>query len=136
MLSQGRVSIREILYLSLFFPERKLIKYTLRSQHNSEYFWDGQFFFHSECETNVLPAVCFEPSSTWYVLLCCNNMHKLQGQEERKSVFKNISMSSFKYSLFVPNIDFSFIELSKLVKRPMPLLSLAESTKMQAYIPY
>jgi len=45
-------------------------------------------------------------------------------------------VSSFQCSLFVPSIDLSSIELSKLVRRPVPLLSLAESTKMQTYIPF
>lgn len=43
-------------------------------------------------------------------------------------------ISSFQCSLFVPSADCSSVELSKLV-RPIPLLSLAESTKMQKYIP-
>lgn len=38
-------------------------------------------------------------------------------------------ISSFRYSLFVPSVDFSSVELSKLV-RPIPLLCLAEGTKV------
>lgn len=41
---------------------------------------------------------------------------------------------SFQCSLFVPTVDSSSVELIKLL-RPIPLLSLGESIKMQKYIP-
>lgn len=70
------------------------------------------------------------------LLLYYNNTHKL-GEGSRSQSLKIFlyEVSSLQYNLFVPSIDLSSIEVSRLVRRPVPLLSLTGSTKMQPYIP-
>lgn len=61
----------------------------------------------------------FELLSTWYLLLCCNNTHKvlrgLSVNNQSSKIFL-YGILSFQYSLFVPSVDFSSVELNKLVR--------------------
>lgn len=71
------------------------------------------------------------------LLLYYNNTHKLGEGGSRSQSLKIFlyGISSLQYNLFVPSIVLSSVEVSRLVRRPVPLLSLTDSTKMQSYIP-
>lgn len=125
-------SVRETLCLIIFFTEKELIRYTFKGGSvilnsskitNSASILNMKLVCCLQCALNP----CQLDSYFFLVIILIKSWGDWVVRNQSSKIFL-YGISSFQYSLFVPSVDFSSVELSKLV-RPMPLLSLAKVPK-------